>query len=77
MSAETARVADGTQVTCLGTMVGVPAGTPAIVRHSGPDGPHSMPCRVYWLELDDHIHWSHGDSPRKGYWAVAAEFKVR
>ena len=70
-------VADGTPVTCrAGIMPGVPAGTPAIVRHEGPKGPHPEP-RIVWLELDDFIQWSHGQSEHKGYWACPLEYDIR
>lgn len=71
--AEIAPVADGTPIVCKGTMMGVPAGTPAIVRHRSPDGFSNLP-RLYWIELDDYIYWSHGHSEAKGYWGTAAEF---
>lgn len=76
-AAETeAPVPDGTEVICKGTMVGVPAGTPAVVRHQSPGGHSDLP-RLYWLELNDYIYWSFGHSEHKGYWGTAAEFEVR
>lgn len=74
--ADTDLVQDGTEVVTTGTMVGVPSGTSAIVRHQSPNGDSALP-RYYWLELDDYIHWSFGDSEAKGYWGTPTEFEVR
>ena len=73
-SVESGRVPDGTKAIAKGTMVGVPKGTPVIVRHSSPSEYEAGP-RLYWLELDDYIYWSHGRSEAKGYWGTAAEFE--
>ena len=72
---EIAEVADGTHVVCKGTQVGVPKGTPAVVRHQSPSGFSNLP-RLYWIELEDYIYWSFGRSEAKGYWGTAAEFDV-
>lgn len=73
-------IPDGTPVVCLGTMVGVPKGTPAVLRHASPSGHRRTPGAfrppLYWAELDDYIYWSHGHSEAKGYWGTAAEFEV-
>lgn len=67
--------ADGTNVIVLAhAMVGITGGTPAVVRHQSPDGHSNMP-RLVWLELNDYIHWSFGDSEAKGFWAARSEYE--
>lgn len=68
--------ADGTLVRAGGTMVGVPAGTRAIVRHHSPAGLSNVKSGLVWLELDSPIVWSHGVFEHPGYWASPAEFTI-
>lgn len=68
--------ADGTRVRVnRGAMVGVPEGTPAVVRHQAPGGHSNLP-RLVWLELEEPIQWSHGHSEHPGFWASPVEFTI-
>lgn len=58
------------------SMPGVPAGTPAIVRHVSPSGLSNYDSGLVWLELDGPIIWSHGVSDHCGFWASPAEFEL-
>lgn len=66
--------ADGTEVRCKAGMPGVPAGTPAVVRHQSPSG-HANPGLV-WLDLGEPIIWSHGVSESNGFWAGPGQFEA-